>query len=148
VSSWENSAVHFVLRQQTEDSCKRTEKIFADRKGTRIVRSKGQLIAPYHKKSTSRNATEGVNLADFFSPYCNGIGVSVSELGKQVHCGHQIHKTKGTDHRPNLQCKDTEEMTLRCASSSLESDPVDLVNMIPHVWVSLEAVSRINRRKK
>jgi hypothetical protein len=66
----------------------------------------------------------------------NGARASDSEVGKQVHCGNQIRKTKGTDHRSSIQCKDTEEMALRCGSSSLESDPVDLVNMILHVWDS------------
>lgn len=99
------------------------------------MRSKGQLTAPY-KKARLEILQKVSTLQSSLAGTWNRRETSDSELGKQVHCGNQIHKTKGTDYRPSLQCKDTEEMTLRCASSSLESDPVALVNMILHIWDS------------
>ena len=79
-----------------EGSCKRNGKTFADRDGTRIVRSKGQLTASYHKKARLKMLQRVSTLQIFFQPV---LGMEQGDQirdsrGKQVHCGqHQIRKS-------------------------------------------------------
>jgi hypothetical protein len=74
-------------------------------------------------------ATEGVNLEDFFSRYLEqnrGIRFGTREAGSM-----QVNSFQSVFNARTLK-----EMTLRCGSSSLGYDPVALVNMILHVWDS------------
>lgn len=67
----------------------------------------------------------------------NGTGASDSELGKQVFTANiRFIKLRELTTDRVFNAKDTEEMTLRCGSSSLESVPVALVNMKQDVWDS------------
>ena len=64
------------FQEEIEDSCKRTEKIFADR----IVRSKGQLTAPYHKKARLEMLQRVSTLHCSIAGAWNGTGASFGTL--------------------------------------------------------------------